>query len=686
MLMLNMSLSLENQSVSSGVGVDVKGAGAADGKAAGNPFGQLLRLVQGEEGKNLPPAAVAERLGISLEQLQQMLAEIGQEVAQLSKAAPAHHADLIVNAAPAIDANSTDELSAPTDVAPDVSSKAQPAENTALSAEDAAPPAEDAEAFLQWLANQQQSLVITGVEANAAIAALAGQEQPEPLFDETSRAQIAAVVSSAEQRAGNPQATANAQTTVEPQAADKTAPLQNLVASTEVDAVVSDKVQPESAAPQRLEQSTEQRAAAAPKSEPLAAAKGSPADNSKAGATVNSEAGKVGAEHKAAVVLDAHSAATETATETAAKTTEQAPPASAATTAAGNNGAVPLAATNQPSSNEPSERSPATPLPANNGAAEILDADVTSAAAKNTATAATDVTQEQPVASTRQAEVTALRQADATVMRQAETAAVRPEIATARQVETTAPRQVETTEDPTADLAKSEPQVSEPRQPRTAGQGGDRSFSDSQRGQQWQSLWQQQPVVADVESGRDAGAEPLVGTASSLTAADQRVLASLQPRQSEPQHSPLLRNFGADPAAALGNQLQLLVARNLDQITVRLDPQELGSMTIQLRMSEQQVNVQFQVANPHTRELVEQAMPRLREMLGDAGIQLGNTQVGQQQQRDTQQLAGDGQPGQGHGAQGEGRLAGDEEQLTDNLRQRVLHSLQEAPGRLDFYV
>ena len=50
------------------------GANGADGKGAA-PFGQLLAQLQGEGGKQLPPAELAAALGISVEQLQQALAQ-----------------------------------------------------------------------------------------------------------------------------------------------------------------------------------------------------------------------------------------------------------------------------------------------------------------------------------------------------------------------------------------------------------------------------------------------------------------------------------------------------------------------------------------------------------------------------------------------------------------------------------
>ena len=47
--------------------------------------------------------------------------------------------------------------------------------------------------------------------------------------------------------------------------------------------------------------------------------------------------------------------------------------------------------------------------------------------------------------------------------------------------------------------------------------------------------------------------------------------------------------------------------------------------------------MQFTVNNPQTRDIVEQAMPRLREMLQQQGLQLAQSSV---QQESSQQFAG----------------------------------------------
>lgn len=54
-------------------------------------------------------------------------------------------------------------------------------------------------------------------------------------------------------------------------------------------------------------------------------------------------------------------------------------------------------------------------------------------------------------------------------------------------------------------------------------------------------------------------------------------------------------------------------------------------MNIQLSIDQdQKANVQFVVQQGNARELLEQALPKLRDMLASQGVQLGQTSVQQQ--------------------------------------------------------
>ncbi|MDO6764745.1 flagellar hook-length control protein FliK [Agarivorans sp. 1_MG-2023] len=132
--------------------------------------------------------------------------------------------------------------------------------------------------------------------------------------------------------------------------------------------------------------------------------------------------------------------------------------------------------------------------------------------------------------------------------------------------------------------------------------------------------------------------------------------------------------------AELNQRVQYMLSQGMQKAEIRLDPAELGSMHIRLQMNqEQQVSVQIQVQNPQAREALEQTMPRLREMLEQQGIELGQSQVNQQNQGNASQH------GQGQNA-GSG-LAGNINNIEDAGEQDLsaLVANQANSDGIDFY-
>lgn len=86
----------------------------------------------------------------------------------------------------------------------------------------------------------------------------------------------------------------------------------------------------------------------------------------------------------------------------------------------------------------------------------------------------------------------------------------------------------------------------------------------------------------------------------------------------------------------MAEKVQMMMSKNLKNLDIRLDPPELGRMQIRLTMNSDLANVHFTVTNPQARDIIEQTLPRLREMLAQQGMQLADSSV-QQQNRGEQQ-------------------------------------------------
>ncbi|MBW3164289.1 flagellar hook-length control protein FliK [Ferrimonas balearica] len=123
---------------------------------------------------------------------------------------------------------------------------------------------------------------------------------------------------------------------------------------------------------------------------------------------------------------------------------------------------------------------------------------------------------------------------------------------------------------------------------------------------------------------------------------------------------------------------RLAVMINTDRMTaeLRLDPPELGALQVRIQMNGDQAQVQIQTQHAQARDLLEQALPRLREMLQGQGIQLADANVSHQQHSEGQADGGSGFGGQG----GQGGVDGGAE---DAVAHQI--SNRNAEGGIDFY-
>ncbi|MBT9614148.1 MAG: flagellar hook-length control protein FliK [Burkholderiales bacterium] len=84
-------------------------------------------------------------------------------------------------------------------------------------------------------------------------------------------------------------------------------------------------------------------------------------------------------------------------------------------------------------------------------------------------------------------------------------------------------------------------------------------------------------------------------------------------------------------------------ATNQHQVAeLRLNPPNLGPVEIRITVSNDQATAMFVSAHASVRDSIEAALPKLREMLGESGLTLGNVNVSSQSFQQQQQ-AGEGQ-------------------------------------------
>ena len=137
----------------------------------------------------------------------------------------------------------------------------------------------------------------------------------------------------------------------------------------------------------------------------------------------------------------------------------------------------------------------------------------------------------------------------------------------------------------------------------------------------------QRPVAIQAATQADAAA-PATALAT-LQAATQAVHAPTA-------HVDKLTPAVGTPAwdQALGQKIVWMAQGGEQSASLTMNPPDLGPMQVVLSVSNNQATVEFMAAQPEVRQALEAALPRLRDMMSESGIQLGQTNVsagGQQQ-------------------------------------------------------
>lgn len=128
-------------------------------------------------------------------------------------------------------------------------------------------------------------------------------------------------------------------------------------------------------------------------------------------------------------------------------------------------------------------------------------------------------------------------------------------------------------------------------------------------------------------------------------------------------------------APVMNAQLVAMVRDGVQQAEIRLDPPELGSMMVRIQVQGSETQVQFHVSAAQTKDVVEQALPRLRELLAQQGMELTDGQVSHDKR-------GNGQSGDGRSA--EEHFAAMDEIPAEELQLSVNQTTSYASG-IDYY-
>ncbi|HSD37778.1 MAG TPA: flagellar hook-length control protein FliK [Rhodocyclaceae bacterium] len=168
---------------------------------------------------------------------------------------------------------------------------------------------------------------------------------------------------------------------------------------------------------------------------------------------------------------------------------------------------------------------------------------------------------------------------------------------------------------------------------------------------------------ADQESSFAAALDRASQTGDVRTGMQMNNAAQPQATQAPSTHTvatPIGRQGWADE---VGQRVLWTAKSDSNRADLILTPPQLGRIEVSIHMNGDQANASFMVANPVAREALQDAMPKLRELMAQAGIQLGQADVsagqsGQSQNNSHGERRQSGGTGMGGNMQGISSMTG----------------------------
>ncbi|HEY5803031.1 MAG TPA: flagellar hook-length control protein FliK [Lysobacter sp.] len=78
-----------------------------------------------------------------------------------------------------------------------------------------------------------------------------------------------------------------------------------------------------------------------------------------------------------------------------------------------------------------------------------------------------------------------------------------------------------------------------------------------------------------------------------------------------------------------GARIAWMAEQRVGHAEIRLNPEHVGPIDVRVQLDGTRVSAEFHSAHAEVRQAIEASVPRLREMLGQQGLQLGHADVGQ---------------------------------------------------------
>ena len=162
-------------------------------------------------------------------------------------------------------------------------------------------------------------------------------------------------------------------------------------------------------------------------------------------------------------------------------------------------------------------------------------------------------------------------------------------------------------------------------------------------------------------------------SAARLNATTQ-TLSATGSEKTPPQVTETLQMTRPDLSVNMKERMMLMMKNGVQTADIRLDPAELGQMQVKMSVENDVTSVSFIVQNSQAKELLEKALPQLKEMLAEQGVEMGESSVSQQDKQ--QEQLGDSE------GNGQGQLASKGQQESEIEEDAIVQQVNITNGAL----
>jgi len=166
-------------------------------------------------------------------------------------------------------------------------------------------------------------------------------------------------------------------------------------------------------------------------------------------------------------------------------------------------------------------------------------------------------------------------------------------------------------------------------------------------------LQNQLETVKSTPTGTDKTAITSM-SANGLTSALPSLKAGAQPVPVTPSNLSSLdvpfRQAGWDQA--VNQRIAFMIGNNIKSAEIKINPPNLGLIEVNIAMEQDQARITFSVQQGSVKDALESALPKLKEMMEEIGVKLGDVNVSQQSTGDDKSSGDEGEGDENNGQLG----------------------------------